>query len=155
MKKLIPILILLFPILALGQVESAIGLNGEWLLSEINDFEAMSIVTEKGEDAAATSNGASVKVEQPNLTKVPLKEKLKRSLVVGATKFIFTNDKFILERNESSRMEGKFTLQGQQLNFLFNGQKKENKVLGLTEDKLVIETRNDGHLLVLTFSKTR
>ena len=153
MTKHITILFLLLPLLVLGQVEPAIVLDGEWLLTEINDFEAM--VVEKGEDAAATSDGASVKIEQPNLTKVPLKEKLKRSLVVGATKLKFANDVFVLERNESSRMEGKFSLQGQQLNFIFGGQRKENKVLGLTEDKLVLETRNDGHLLVLTFSKTR
>jgi hypothetical protein len=156
MKRILLLILLVAPLLVFAQKTDLNLLQGEWVLSDIQSKDSVWVAVNPDAQGKVTTNGKKV-TQDYEQKKISLVEYMQKSMTCGTTKFVFTGNQFKFYRNNELTFEGTFKTKGNKLILEYTSgadkNTKENTLVSLSADKLVLESESKEKPVLLTFFK--
>lgn len=156
MKKMLLLLLLAAPMLVLAQKTDLNLIQGEWLLSDIQSKDSLWVSVNPDVQGKALNNGKTTTTDLDK-KKISLVEYMQKSMTCGETKFVFTGSKFEFYRNHELTFKGTFKTKGDKLLLEYttgpDKKTKENTLVSLSADRLVLGSESKEKPVLLTFFK--
>jgi len=156
MKRLILLLLLATPMFASAQKMDLNLLQGEWVLSDIQSKDSVWVSANPNGQGNVTANGKST-TNNYEEKRISLVEYMLKSMTCGVTKFVFTGEQFEFYRNNELTFEGKFKVKGTKIVLEYmagpDEKTKENTLISLSDNKLVLASESREKPVLLTFFK--
>lgn len=131
-------------------------LQGEWILSDIQSKDSIWVAIHPDLQTPTTSNGKTSSSDFQQ-KKISIVEYMQKDLVCGTTRFVFKGNQFEFYRNQELTFKGTYKLHGKKLMLEYengNGKgTKENTLISLTNEKLVLGSESKEKPVALSFFK--
>ncbi|MCC6182148.1 MAG: hypothetical protein IT237_09955 [Bacteroidia bacterium] len=133
-------------------------LKGTWILKDIKSTESVEIYASPNQmQKMETIDGNTLDKMGAQKVSIPLKKILKSQLSLNLSKFIFSNQSFDFYRKATKTFTGNWTYNDGLLTLIYTSNqeinKKENKILSLTDNKLVIESESYNKKVIFVYEK--
>jgi hypothetical protein len=131
-------------------------LQGEWVLSDIQSKDSVWVSVNPDAQGKVTTDGKNVSQNYQE-KKISLVEYMQKSMTCGITKFVFKGNQFQFYRNNELTFEGTFKSKGDKILLEYTSgpdkNTKENTLVSLSADKLVLASESKEKPVLLTFFK--
>lgn len=153
MKKLVILLLLSLPMLAIGQQVNSDLLQGVWTLTDIQSKDSIWVAVNPNEQLPlATGKPADAKQVKMSVAAYMMKD-----LTCGITRFEFSGNTFKFYRQNELTFSGTYTTKNQTLMLQYNNgggnTTKENTIVSITTGKLVLGSESKSKPVLLYFAK--
>lgn len=157
MKRIIILLLLVAPLMAMAQQVDAKLLQGQWTLSDIQSKDSIWVAINPNAQSPATGSKGKVSVQDYPQQKIAIADYMKKDMECGVTRFVFSGNKFEFYRGQALTFSGTVKIKGQQLLLEYNNgdakSTKENTIITLSAGKLVLGTQSKEKPVTLVFIK--
>lgn len=155
MNKLILMILIMAPMLAFAQSDVN-QLQGEWVLSDIQSNDSVWVAVNPNAQLPANTDGKKLTYDYQQ-KKISIVEYMQKDLSCGITRFVFNGNQFEFYRNQLLTFKGTYTVNGTKLTLEYeNGSgksTKENTLVSLSEEKLVLGSESKEKPVLLSFFK--
>lgn len=155
MNKLILMILIMAPMLAFAQSDVS-QLQGEWVLSDIQSNDSVWVAVNPNAQLPTSTDGKKLTNDYQQ-KKISIVEYMQKDLSCGITRFVFNGNQFEFYRNQLLTFKGTYTVNGTKLTLEYeNGSgksTKENTLVSLSEEKLVLGSESKEKPVLLSFFK--
>ncbi len=155
MNKLILLIFIIAPLLAFSQTDQA-QFQGEWVLSDIQSNDSIWVAINPNAQSSVSTDGKVITSDVQE-KRISIVEYLQKDLSCGITQFVFKGTQFEFYRSKQLTFKGTFTIKGTKLILEYeNGSgknTKENTIVSLSNEKLVLESESKERPVTLSFFK--
>jgi hypothetical protein len=156
MKRLILLLLLATPMFSFAQKVDLNLLQGEWVLGDIQSKDSVWVSANPDGQGNISANGKNI-TKNYEEKKISLVEYMQQSMTCGLTKFVFKGEQFEFYRNNELTFAGKFIVKGNKIILEYQSgpdeKTKENTLVSLSANKLVLASESKEKPVLLAFSK--
>jgi hypothetical protein len=156
MKRLILLLLLATPMFSFAQKVDLNLLQGEWVLGDIQSKDSVWVSANPDGQGNISANGKII-TKNYEEKKISLVEYMLKSMTCGLTKFVFKGMQFEFYRNNELTFAGKFIVKGNKIILEYQSgpdeKTKENTLVSLSANKLVLASESKEKPVLLAFSK--